>query len=779
MHSLQMKIFALVLGLLLLIQGASLFILYGKVRAEADRNLGERLQVGARVLSNQLDERRRSLAIYTEAVAKDFGLLEAFHEGGAGLRSALDKRRFRVGADTAIALDLKGVIRADTSRPGLVGKPFELARDALPYAESHPLYMELNGSTYQLSAAPLRAPVRMGWVLMGFKVDDALAEQLAAYTSLETTLLEQRPDGSWSTPASTLPAAARVALVQIPPALRAKGSVTLGGEDYLSFPVEIGAPPGLRVTALLQSSESAAMASYLGWWREIVEVLLGALALALLGAWMLARSVVRPVRMLVDQAQAIEAGNYAEPITVRQRGEVGELVEKFNRMQQAIAEREASIRRHAQHDPLTGLVNRFHLEQLIQESIGDERDMAGPRLGVMIAGLERFKDINDTLGYDAGDKLLRRVAERLQSSVGAGDAVGRIGGDEFGILLRDSDVRQIQARLQDVCGALDYPFQVEGIGMHLSAAIGLAIYPDHGRNAATLLRHADLAKGAAKQKHQRYAIFDGTQDRYSLLRLGLLGELKSAIEHGDLVLHYQPKLDLTHGEVAGAEALIRWQHPIYGLIPPAEFIPMVEHTGNIGLVTAWALRNAYAQAQTWRGAGMETRLAVNISAHDLRNGEFVVSVEQLLDGKKSAGSLLAMEVTESAVMEDVDQALVAFKRFHELGITLSIDDYGTGYSSMAQLKRLPVDELKIDKSFVLGVDSVEDDEIIVRSTIELGHNMGLKVVGEGVESRAGLDTLRKLRCDVAQGHFISRSLPADKFENWWQSGARRLTVVKH
>ena len=776
MHSLQMKIFALVLGLLLLIQGASLFILYGKVRAEAERNLNERLQAGSRVLIDQLATRRQSLMIYSTTVAKDFGLLEAFHEGGASLKSALDKRRRQVGADTAVALDRKGIIRADTARPGLVGGRFELANDALPYAATHPLFMDLGGTTYQMTAAPLRAPIRIGWVLLGFKVDDALARQLSAYTSLQTTLLEQRPDGSWTAPASTLPVAARSALAQTSPEA---GPLTLDGETYLGLPLEIGTPPGQRMTALLQSSESAALTSYLGWWREIAEVLLGALALALLGAWALARSVVRPVRLLVEQAGAIEAGNYAEPITVRQRGELGELVTKFNRMQQAIAEREASIRRHAEHDPLTGLVNRFHLEQLIQESVVSERDVTGPRLGVMIAGLERFKDINDTLGYDAGDKLLRRVAERLQNSVGPNDVVGRIGGDEFGILLRDSDVRQIQARLETVCGALDYPFQVEGITMHLSAAIGLSIYPDHGRNAATLLRHADLAKGVAKQKHRRYAIFDGTQDRYSLLRLGLLGELQSAIEHGDLVLHYQPKMDLARGEVAGAEALIRWQHPIYGLIPPAEFIPMVEHTGNITLVTAWALRNAYAQAQAWKQAGMDLRLAVNISAHDLRNNEFVDSVEQLLDGKKSAGALLAMEVTESAVMEDVDQALAAFKRFHELGITLSIDDYGTGYSSMAQLKRLPVDELKIDKSFVLGVDSVEDDEIIVRSTIELGHNMGLKVVGEGVESRAGLEALRKLRCDVAQGHFISRSLPVDKFEHWWQSGARRLSIVKH
>ena len=511
----------------------------------------------------------------------------------------------------------------------------------------------------------------------------------------------------------------------------------------------------------------------------MLEVFIGALLLAFLGAWFVARDVVKPVRLLLEQARAIEAGDYAEPITARPRGELGQLVDKFNGMQQAIAQREASIRHNARHDALTGLPNRGYLEQIISEALPPDAGTSETRLAVLVVGLDRFKDINDTLGYEAGDRLLREVAVRLKECAGAEGVTARLGGDEFGLLLRNVPLRDIQARLARFAKAFASPYTADGLTLHLSAGIGVACHPDHGRDAATLLRHADMAKWTAKQKRLPFVIYDGSQDRFSRLRLSLLGELQQAIQNGDLVLHYQPKVDLAERKVTGAEALVRWQHPIYGLVPPGDFIPMLEHTGNITLVTSWALNAVCQQAKTWQQAGMPLRLAVNMSAYDLRDDTFVESVEKTLYDGGTDPSLLALEITESAVMEDVDQTVAAFLRFRQLGLTLSIDDYGTGYSSMAQLKRLPLDELKIDRSFVMGLDRNEDDEAIVRSTIELGHNMGLGVVGEGVESRAGLNVLRKLRCDLAQGYYISRSLPADKFEAWWQAGHWRDTIAHH
>ena len=773
MYSLQFKVFALVFGLLLLIQSATLYTLYRKVQGEAEHTLTERLDTGSRVFRDQFDSRHRSLTIFSDTLARDFGLLEAFQQGRKNLLVALDRRRRQVGADMAVAVDLKGVIRADTSRPGLAGQPFELAVDAMPYAAAHPLFLDLGDTAYEVTAAPLRAPTRIGWVLLGFRLDGALAQQYAKLTSLQVTFLEQQPDDSWRTLASTLPAGALAALT---PGAKPADRMDLAGETYLGESVELAGAPGRPVTALLQRSLDEALAGYYAWWTRIAEVFGGTLLLALFGAWFLSRSVVRPVRMLVARADAIEAGNYSDPITLRHGGELGELVQKFNRMQGAIAEREASIRRHAERDALTGLVNRPQLEQLTSEAI---RGIGGSdlRAAVMIVGLDRFKDINDTLGYQAGDRLLREVGERLRTAAGESNEVARVAGDEFGILLRATTARDIPEHIKRIAGAFAEPFSADGLTLHLAAGVGLASFPDHGNDAATLLRHADMAKWTAKQKRLPYAIYDGTQDRFSRLRLSLLGELQTAIQHGDLVLHYQPKMDLGSGKVDAVEALVRWQHPLYGLIPPSEFVPMLEHTGNINLVTSWALRHASGQAAAWQKAGMPLRIAVNMSAYDLRHAGFTEDVEKAIKEQGADGELLSLEITESAVMEDVDQAVMTFRRLRKLGMMLSIDDYGTGYSSMAQLKRLPVDELKIDRSFVKGLEHSADDEIIVRSTIELGHNMGLKVVGEGVESRGGLNKLRRLHCDTAQGYFISRSLPVADFEAWWQSESWRAATA--
>lgn len=774
MHSLQFKVFALVFGLLLAIQSATLYTLYRKVQAEAQRDLKEHLATGSRVFQDQFGSRQRSLEIFSTTLARDFGLLESFQQDRRSLLVALDRRRRQVGADEAVAVDMKGVIRADTARPGLAGRPFELAPDAMAYAANNPLFLDLGDAEYQMIAAPLKAPNRVGWVLLGFRLDDPVAQQYAQLTSLQVSFLTQDADGSWRTLATTLPAAAAATLG--PGTLTAERT-QLGGETWLGQSVTLAGPPGRPVTALLQRSLDEALSGYDAWWARMAEVFGATLLLALAGAWLLSRHVVRPVRMLVDRADAIEAGNYSDPITLRHGGELGELVAKFNRMQGAIAEREASIRRHAERDALTGLANRPQLEQLTGEAI---RTVAGSdrRVAVMIVGLDRFKDINDTLGYEAGDRLLKEVGERLSACAGEGNAVARVAGDEFGVLLRNTTAREIPGHIERVAGAFAKPFSADGLTLHLAAGIGLASYPDHGNDAATLLRHADMAKWTAKQKRLAHAIYDGSQDRFSRLRLSLLGELQSAIQHGDLVLHYQPKMDLAAGAVKSAEALVRWQHPLYGLIPPVEFVPMLEHTGNINLVTSWALRQACSQAAAWYQAGMELRLAVNVSAHDLRHDGFIDDVQQAVKESRADASMLALEITESAVMEDVDQAVLAFRRLRKLGMTLSIDDYGTGYSSMAQLKRLPLDELKIDRSFVKGLEHSADDEIIVRSTIELGHNMGLAVVGEGVESRAGLNKLRKLNCDSAQGYFISRSLPAADFESWWQAETWRGVAAR-
>lgn len=775
MHSLQLKIFALVVGLLLLIESLSLLVLYRHMRADTVKNLNAQLLQGQKTFLNQFQMRTQVLDVYAQTLAKDYGLLAAFHAGPHSLQAALITRQQRVGADLAVAVNTRGQILADTGGNGTQTLPFDPADSGSVSG----VFFDDGGSLYQMAGAPVNAPTRVGWIYLGFRIDAALAQQLAGSTGLEVTFLRRDSDGHWQVTASSLPAEALANLgrqlqaVRTPPT---SGMLRLDGENFLGLATSLSPASATAVSVLLQSSQTAVMARYRSWWQQVIGVLAGALLLALIGAWLLARHIVHPVRLLVSRAEALAVGDSVQPIELQQRGELGELVHEFNRMQAAVSERENSLRHLAEHDPVTGLANRFSLEKRIEREISNP-DAASSRFAVLIVDLDRFKDINDSLGYDTGDRLLREVGKRLHASLAADDLVARMGSDEFGLLLCNITVSDLQGRLDRIVAVLTEPYSTEGLTLHVTAGTGVAIYPDHGRDASVLLRHADMAKGTAKSKRLPYSIYDGSQDRYSLLRLSLLAELQSAIKRNELLLQYQPKLDLDHGAVAAAEALVRWQHPAYGMIPPTEFIPMVEQTGNIGVVTQWVLRHAITQAAAWQKAGMAIRVAINISAHDMRDSNFGSELEKLLQAVNCDPKLLSLEITESAVMEDVNQSVATFRRLRGLGLTLSIDDYGTGYSSMAQLKRLPVDELKIDQSFVTDMDRNNDDETIVRSIIELGHNMGLRVTGEGVESRAGLALLHKLHCDTAQGNYISRALHAEQFHQWWQGRGWKTTLV--
>ena len=775
MQSLQLKIFALVVGLLLLVECLSLGVLYQHMRADTVNGLNAHLQQGQQIFQSQFRARTQALNVYAQILAKDFGLLAAFNSGPKSLRDALLVRQQRVGADLAVAVDTHGKILAETGNPAVPAPTFRL-----PASDSAGgLFFDNAGILYQMAGAPVNAPTRVGWIYLGFRIDATLAQQLASSTALEVTFLHRNVGGQWQVVASSLPAELRTDLqeqLHAGGAPSTNGILRLAGDKYLGLATLLSPASATPVSVLLQTSQAAAVVRNRSWWRQVIGVLAGALLLALVGAWLLARHIVRPVRLLVRHASAVATGNSTEPITLHQRGELGELMREFNRMQAAVSQRENSLRHLAEHDSVTGLANRFSLEEHIAREI-DKPDAANRRLAVLIVNLDRFKDINDSLGYDAGDRLLRAVGKRLRAIVADDDVVARIGSDEFGLLLCNITVSELHTRLDPIVAALTEPHPAEGLTLHVSAGTGVAIYPDHGRDASALLRHADMAKGTAKSRRLPYSIYDGSQDRHSLLRLSLLAELQNAIHRNELQLHYQPQLSLVRRAVVTAEALVRWQHPAYGLIPPAEFIPMLEQTGNIGTVTQWALRCAVAQAKAWQQADMAMRVAINISAHDLREGNFARELERMLRTAECDPQLLALEITESAIMEDVNQSVATFRRLRGLGLSLAIDDYGTGYSSMAQLTRLPVDELKIDKSFVMNMNQNADDATIVRSIIELGHTMGLRVTAEGVESRPSLERLRKLHCDTAQGNYISRALHAEQFQQWWQSGSWKARII--
>jgi diguanylate cyclase (GGDEF)-like protein len=424
--------------------------------------------------------------------------------------------------------------------------------------------------------------------------------------------------------------------------------------------------------------------------------------------------------------------------------------------------REAIAKEHqALHDALTGLPNRLLFRDRVDHMVGAKARGDGGA-AVMLIDLDHFKEINDTLGHHAGDGLLQEVATRLRETLGEEQTVARLGGDEFGVLLPEM-ARAGDAMLvaQKLIGRLREPFTMDGLTLEVDASIGIACYPAHGDDVEQLIQRADIAMYAAKEGGRGHVMFEPQLDRYSPRRLRLAGTLRQAIVDGEIVLYFQPKAELSTGRIVGVEALARWKHPELGLLGPVEFVPIAEQTGLIGPLTSHVLNEALRQVREWRDGGLDLSVAVNLSARSFLDAQLAAEIPPLLERWGVDASRLELEITESMLMIDPARARATLDRLSGIGLSLSVDDFGTGYSSLANLKRLPVDGIKIDKSFVIDMAHDASDAAIVRSTIDLAHNLGLKVVAEGVENQESWRRLREHGCDLAQGFHVSRPLPGD------------------
>ncbi len=416
----------------------------------------------------------------------------------------------------------------------------------------------------------------------------------------------------------------------------------------------------------------------------------------------------------------------------------------------------------ATHDSLTGLPNRaLFLDRLKQATSAGKRENLS--IGVLILDIDRFKEVNDTLGHHNGDILLKQVGLRLTGAIRESDTLSRIGGDEFGIILpKLSGKRDAENVARKIIRSLASPFNLDKLSLEIQVSIGLASFPEHGRDADTLIQKADVAMYTSKQSNSEYIVYSSDIEKNNPQKLTLMGELRRAIIENELTLCYQPKIKSSNNELHSVEALVRWNHPTYGLMPPDEFIPLAERTGLIDDLTVWVMRKSLEQCSTWKHAGFTTSMAVNLSSVCLLNPDFPDIMIGLLSSYNFPPRSLIMEITETSIIADPDRALGILNRINQLGVRLSIDDFGTGYSSLAYLKKLPVSELKIDKSFVTEMNVNPSDHTIVNATIQLGHNLGLKVVAEGVESQDIFNRLKTMGCDYQQGYFISRPLPPDE-----------------
>jgi diguanylate cyclase (GGDEF)-like protein len=433
-------------------------------------------------------------------------------------------------------------------------------------------------------------------------------------------------------------------------------------------------------------------------------------------------------------------------------------------MREAIEARQAEIMRLAYQDTVTGLPNRTRFNARLQELVERHSTSHHP-LAVLLMDLDRFKSINDTLGHHSGDLVLQGVGERLRECVREPDLVGRLGGDEFGILVA-GDLARAWALGRMVQGILEQPISLDGRPIDVGLSIGIAHCPTHGADPWLLLRRADIAMYAAKREKSGIAVYEPRHDQFRAEHLSLLSDLRRAVADDTLLLHYQPKLDLRRGQIIGVEALVRWQHPERGMIGPAEFLPFAEQTGMITPITRWVAESALRQCGAWRAAGLRLHVSLNVSSRDLLERDLP---ELLVAAARRHGvppESVVVEVTESALMEDPQRAQQTLLELKQHGFRIAIDDYGTGYSSLAYLQRLHCDELKLDRSFVMHVAERERDAAIVRSTVGLGHSLGLSVVAEGVESDEAMRKLHDLGCDVVQGYGVSRPIPAAAVADW-------------
>jgi diguanylate cyclase (GGDEF)-like protein/PAS domain S-box-containing protein len=418
-----------------------------------------------------------------------------------------------------------------------------------------------------------------------------------------------------------------------------------------------------------------------------------------------------------------------------------------------------ALRRQATHDALTGLPNRAlmndHLRQAVREASRSHTSLA-----LLMMDLDQFKEINDALGHHTGDRLLAALGHRLENVLRDADTVARLGGDEFAVLLTtDATHGGALTVARKITAALEQPFELEGLSLQTNASVGIALFPEHAQDPETLTKRADVAMYMAKRSSRPFAVYDPGQDRSSVRRVTLLGELRRALELDELVLFHQPAFDLRTGAIAGTEALVRWQHPEHGLMAPGEFVDLAEVSGMIQPLTRWAIRTAIEHAQSWAGAQAPTvGVAINLSVRNLYDADLTRWLGDLLEETRFPPPLITLEITESEVMDDPFLAVEVLGQLHELGVHTSIDDFGTGQSSLSYLKHLPIDEIKIDRSFVGGMSTCESDETIVRAIIDLGHNLGLRVVAEGVEDDQMVRRLRTLGCDRAQGFYLSRPL---------------------
>jgi diguanylate cyclase (GGDEF)-like protein len=786
MNSLKNKIFLLLVSILLVVQAIAFWTLYNDNKSQQISEINYRLNT-AKTIFNELFERRlESLAAFSNIVAQDYVMKKMLKGRTRDLLITLNNHRNKINTDLAMVVSSKGIITAQLQRNNVInesvmkqnsyalGDTQVIIGSEIGTEFSHKNWFDskqttyiyvIDHSVYQVNLTPIldRKEI-MGWLIFGFEIDQDLANEFKKITNLQTDFI-LKSEGNMvvvaSSESTTPHQSSAEENLTFTQSLQAKNQLSNRKnalEKYIVTYAVINAFDNQELGIYMYSLRANIVSVFQEQWAQLFILGLITFVISLLSAYLIAASISKPINRLVGHARAIASGDLKQFINFKETNEIGQLANEFNNMQLAISQREDAITRLANYDLLTNLPNRNCLHEAFTY-LKDQRFM------LLHLNMSRLKDVNATLGYDVGDLVIKALAERLQciSLQQHVQLLFHLRADEFILIVDSIDVKDVSTQINK---ELEEIFSFQGINLQLQVRIGIALYPEHTDDINKIEQMADTALHHTRKTRNLIQIYKPELDINSVERLNLINELRQAISANQLVLHFQPKLCLSTWKVSHAEALVRWNHPKLGMIPPDHFIYIAEQTGHIEALTRWVLTATLQQCREWNRLGLDINIAINISAENLKEPDFYNFVCNSLTLHAVLPSQITLELTESSVIEDHGSAMQLLVKFKQFGIKISIDDYGTGYSSLAQLKHLPVHELKIDKSFILRLKNDVDDQIIVRSTIELAHNMGLNVVAEGIEDEFVLQWLADYQCELAQGYFISQPKPANELTPW-------------
>jgi len=758
--SLQRRIVLVFVGLLVLVMGLVLALVHDSSARIVGSEGRSELEVGAKVFKRLLEQNQRQLETAAGVLSADFAFREAIAtQDQPTVRSVIRNHGQRIHAQVMMVAGTDGALIASTQRETAPGDAFpfpDLLLEAEAAGRSAGFRQMRNGQLYQVVLVPIMAPRRIAWVAMAFRVDDGWARDMAEITGLAVHVVRFGARGPVLLASSfAAPQRAALSLAGLPAAGQ-QDVQDLQGEPWRTMRLPLDG----AMQAVLQLQVAQVQAPFKLLQGRLLAVVGVAVLLFALGSMTLARRIVKPLDELSKAAQRIAQGDYGQALPALPQDEIGQLATSFAHMRDGIASREERIVRLAYVDGLTDLPNRTRFLETFA------RLPAGASRAVAVLNIDRFAMINNALGYQVGDRLLREVGTRLSNLAHPPLMVARLWGARFAFLVEIEGEDCARAFADAVLAQLRDPITLDGQRLDIDGSIGIALYPQDGLDAGTLLRRAELALAASRRRRSGLAFAHEARAEPAPEQLSLIGDMRAAMAGGEFLLAYQPKLDLKSGRIVAAEALLRWRHPERGMIPPGSFIPFAEQTGFIREITPWVLDAAIRQLAQWRAEGLDIAVSANLSTLDLLDPALPGRVGGLLERHGVPPARLCLEITESALMDEPALALAHLNALAALGVKLSIDDYGVGQASLAYLKSLPVNELKLDRSFVTAITDSPRNAAIVESTVMLSHALGLSVVAEGVETAEELDWLRAHGCDVAQGYRISKPVMAADLPGW-------------